>query len=73
METLKAKNGGYLTQNMEVEISERMFVTEVCGMRIDKASWRAATAEEIKEKEEYDKAEAERISQRELQEKDDSL
>lgn len=64
METLKAKKGGYLTQNMEVEISERMFVTEVCGMRIDKASWRAATADEIKEKEEYDKAEAERLAQR---------
>lgn len=64
MEILKAKDGGYLTQNKEVEISERMFVTEVCGVRIDKASWRAATAEEIREKEEYDKAEAERLAQR---------
>lgn len=64
METLKAKNGRYLTQNREVEISERMFVTEVCGMRIDKAGWREATADEIKEKEEYDKAEAERLAQR---------
>lgn len=70
METLKAKNGGYLTQNMEVEISERMFVTEVCGMRIDKASWREATVEEIREKEEYDKAEAERLAQRNRMEDD---
>lgn len=57
MQTIKAKNNGYLTQNKVVEISERLLVREVSGANINEDAWREATAKEIADKRAYEEAE----------------
>ena len=51
MKEIKAKEGMYLTQVVEVE--NRVFVTALKGVNINEADWRDATLEE---KESWEKA-----------------
>ena len=53
MEKLEKIEGVYYTQNMELPIEERVFFVE--GMVANKADYRYATEEELREKEELDK------------------
>lgn len=56
MKEIKSREGYYLTQANEVD--DRIFVTAIKGMNINKSDWREATEEEKeayeKEKEEQD-------------------
>lgn len=50
MKTITAKEGMYLTQNYEVSIMERTFITEICGPDdLNENEWRDATKEELEE------------------------
>lgn len=53
MEKLEKKDGVVYTQNKELPIEERVFFVE--GMVANKADYRHATEEELREKEEFDK------------------
>ena len=45
MKEIKARDGYYLTQANEVG-DNRIFVTAIKGMNVDKSAWREATQEE---------------------------
>ena len=47
MKEIKAREGYYLTQSVEVE--DRIFVTAIKGANINEEDWREATAEEKEE------------------------
>lgn len=53
MEKLEKIDGVVYTQNKELPIEERVFFVE--GIVANKADYRYATEEELREKEEYDK------------------
>lgn len=57
MKEIKAKEGYYLTQANEVD--DRIFVTAIKGMNINKSDWREATEEE---KEAYEKEKEEQYA-----------
>ena len=46
MKELKAKEGHYLTQSVEVADKERMFITAIKGVNVNEADWREATEAE---------------------------
>lgn len=48
MNTIKAKNGGYLTQREDMPMAERSFFTEVTGMSSTWENYREATDEEVR-------------------------
>lgn len=48
MNTIKAKNGGYLTQLEDMPIAERSFYTEVTGINATWENYREATEEEVR-------------------------
>jgi hypothetical protein len=50
MKEIKAREGYYLAQNADV--TDRIFVTIVKGVRVNESDWREATEQE---KEEYEK------------------
>lgn len=56
MNTLKAKEGMFLTQIEETD--KRIFVTEIVGIKATYEYWRDAT---LKEKEDYEKQEQEKL------------
>ena len=51
MKEIKAKEGKYLTQSLEVD--DRIFITVIKGVNVDESDWREATEEE---KEAYEKS-----------------
>lgn len=51
MKEIKAKEGKYLTQSVEVD--DRIFITVIKGVNVDESDWREATEEE---KEAYEKS-----------------
>lgn len=48
MNTIKAKNGGYLTQREDMPIEERSFYSEVTGINATWENYREATEEEVR-------------------------
>ena len=56
MKEIKAREGYYLTQAIEVE--DRIFVTAIKGANVNEADWREATEEE---KVAYEKAQEEKL------------
>lgn len=61
MNTIKAKEGGYLTQIAELSIEERIFVKEITGVNATYEYYREATEEEIRDWEEYNRKQAEEM------------
>lgn len=59
MEKLEKIEGVVYTQNKELPIEERVFFVE--GIVANKADYRIATEKELKEKEEFEKAQEELI------------
>ena len=55
MNTIKAKDGKYLTQVADLPIEERLFVREISGVNATSEYFRPATEQEITEWEEYKK------------------
>jgi hypothetical protein len=53
MEKLEKKEGVVYTQNKELPIEERVFFVE--GVVADKADYRIATEQELKDREEYER------------------
>lgn len=49
MKEIKAKEGKYLTQS--VEVADRIFITVIKGVNVDESDWRDAS---ISEKEEWE-------------------
>lgn len=48
MEEIKARDGYYLTQSVDVADEDRIFVTAIKGANVNEADWREATEEERK-------------------------
>ena len=46
MKEIKAKNGCYITQNMEVLNEERLYLTSIKGVSVNESDWREASQEE---------------------------
>lgn len=56
MNTIKANEGGYLTQiAYDIPIEERIFVTKITGVKATYEYYREATTDEIDAWEEYKK------------------
>jgi hypothetical protein len=46
MKEMKARDGYYLTQSVDVADENRIFVTAIKGANVNEEDWREATAEE---------------------------
>lgn len=63
MNTIKAKEGRYLTQRAELPIEERIFVKEVTGINATEEHYREATDAEVAEWEDYKRKQEEELAQ----------
>lgn len=62
MNTIKAKDGKYLTQASELPIEERIFVKEISGVNATDEYFREATDAEVAEWEEYKRKQEEFVA-----------
>ena len=62
MNTIKAKDGKYLTQVSELPIEERIFVKEISGVNATEEYYREATDAEVAEWEEYKRKQEEFVA-----------
>lgn len=63
MNTIKAMEGSYLTQRVELPIEERIFVKEVTGINATEEHYREATDAEVAEWEDYKRKQEEELAQ----------